>query len=67
MYRIVIVGTTGSGKSTLAEQLAARLGGDFVDLDALNWGPSWTPAPVAVLRFRRPGKLERWLERLDRS
>lgn len=62
MHRIAIVGTTGSGKSTLAERLAARLGGDFVDLDALNWGPGWTPAPVDVLRQRAGAALvgERW-------
>lgn len=52
MQRVVIVGTTGAGKSTLAERLAARLGGAFVDIDALNWGPDWTPAPVPILRER---------------
>lgn len=52
MMRVVIVGTTGSGKSTLAERLAAQLGGAFIDLDALNWGPNWTPAPVPLFRER---------------
>jgi adenylate kinase family enzyme len=52
MRRVVVVGTTGSGKSTLAEQLATRLGGAFVDIDALNWGPDWTPAPIPLLRER---------------
>jgi adenylate kinase family enzyme len=62
MQRIVVVGSTGSGKSTLAEHLAARLGGEFVDLDALNWGPNWTPAPAPVLRERVSAALvgERW-------
>lgn len=55
--RIVVVGTTGSGKSTLAERLAARIGGDFVDLDALNWGPNWTPAPVPEFRERAAAAL----------
>lgn len=55
--RIVVVGTTGSGKSTLAERLAARIGGDFVDLDALNWGPDWTPAPVPEFRERATAAL----------
>jgi adenylate kinase family enzyme len=50
--RIIVIGTTGSGKSTLAEQLAARLGLDFIELDALNWGPDWTPAGGEVLRAR---------------
>lgn len=46
------MGTTGSGKSTLGEQLSGILGCPFVDLDALNWGPNWTPAPRDVLRER---------------
>ncbi len=50
--KLVVVGTTGSGKSTLAERLAAKLGGDFVELDALNWGPNWTPAGDELLRSR---------------
>ena len=50
--KLVVVGTTGSGKSTLAEQLAGKLGGDFIELDALNWGTNWTPADDEVLRSR---------------
>lgn len=50
--KLIVVGTTGSGKSTLAEQLAGKLGGDFVELDALNWGPNWTPARDEVLLSR---------------
>lgn len=63
MKHIVVVGTTGSGKSTLAERLAARIGGDFVDLDALNWGPNWTPAPIPQFRERAAAALsgERWV------
>ncbi len=41
--RIHIIGTTGSGKSTLAAQLADQLGCPHVELDALFWGPDWTP------------------------
>jgi len=51
-HRFVVIGTTGSGKSTLAEQLANKLGLDFIELDALNWGPNWTPAGDALLRAR---------------
>jgi adenylate kinase family enzyme len=47
--RFVVIGTTGSGKSTLAERLANKLGLDFIELDALNWGPNWTPAGDALL------------------
>ena len=42
--KLVVIGTTSSGKSTLAEQLADKLGLDFIELDALNWGPNWTAA-----------------------
>jgi adenylate kinase family enzyme len=50
--RIIVVGTTGSGKSTLGQQLANKLGLDFIELDALNWGPNWTPAGEDLLRAR---------------
>lgn len=46
--RIVIVGTSGSGKTTLAKQLAAKLGIDHIELDALNWDANWTMAPDFV-------------------
>jgi adenylate kinase family enzyme len=48
--RIAVVGTSGSGKTTLAHQLAQRLGIPHVELDALHWGPNWTPAPRQVFR-----------------
>ncbi len=50
--KLIVIGTTGSGKSTLAERLAHKLGGDFIELDALNWGPDWTPAGDELLRSR---------------
>ena len=50
--KYVVIGTTGSGKSTLAEQLAKKLGLDFIELDALNWGPNWTAAGDELLRIR---------------
>jgi adenylate kinase family enzyme len=50
-YRcVIVIGTTSSGKSTLAEQLSARLGLDFVELDALYWQPNWTPATLEAFR-----------------
>jgi adenylate kinase family enzyme len=52
MRRVVIFGTTGSGKSWLAEKLAARHGLRVVELDKLNWGPDWEPAPIELLRHR---------------
>jgi adenylate kinase family enzyme len=52
MERLAIVGITGSGKTTLGERLAARLGYPLVDLDAIHWGPNWTPAPRDEFRAR---------------
>lgn len=50
--RIAVVGTSGSGKTTLAHKLALRLGLPHVELDALHWGPNWTPAPRKEFRKR---------------
>jgi adenylate kinase family enzyme len=52
LARVVVIGATGSGKSTLAERLAARLGGAYVELDALHWEPHWTEAAPDVFRER---------------
>ncbi|HZR41011.1 MAG TPA: hypothetical protein VFB12_12885, partial [Ktedonobacteraceae bacterium] len=52
LRRIVVVGTSGSGKSTLARQLGKLLSIPAVEMDALFWGPHWTPAPLSVLRER---------------
>jgi len=43
--RIVLVGTSGAGKTTLAGRIAARLGVEHVEIDALFHGPGWTPRP----------------------
>jgi adenylate kinase family enzyme len=51
-HRIVVVGTTSSGKSTLAYKLAKKIGGDFIELDALHWEPNWVEAPDEVFRKR---------------
>lgn len=52
MRRVVVFGTTGSGKSWLAERLARRHGLRLIEIDALNWGPNWQPAPLELLRHR---------------
>ena len=51
-HRIVVVGTTSSGKSTLAEQLAEKIGAEFIDLDSLHWEPNWVGAKPEVFRER---------------
>ena len=50
--RIVIVGSTSAGKTTLAKQLAEGFELPRVELDALYWGPNWTPRPREELRAR---------------
>lgn len=43
--RVVVVGTSCSGKTTFARRLAEILASPYVELDALYWGPGWTPRP----------------------
>ncbi len=50
--RTIIVGTTGSGKTTLARSLAQRFTIPHIELDALHWGPDWTPATRDDFRER---------------
>jgi adenylate kinase family enzyme len=50
--RIAVVGTSGSGKTTLASRLAQRLRIPHVELDALHWGPDWTPVSWELFRER---------------
>jgi adenylate kinase family enzyme len=50
--RVVVVGAPGSGKTTAAIEIARRLGLPRVELDALHWGPDWTPVDNSTLRDR---------------
>ena len=52
MQRIAVVGTSCSGKSTLAAALAERLDCPHIELDAIHWGPNWTPKPAEEVRRR---------------
>ena len=48
--RLQIMGPAGSGKSTLARKAATRLGIPCHELDAVFWGPNWTPMPRDAFR-----------------
>jgi adenylate kinase family enzyme len=63
MERINVVGTSCSGKTTLARALARRLALPCIELDALFWGPGWTPVPEEVFRQRVATAVagERWI------
>ena len=50
--RFAVIGTAGAGKTTLAQILAKRLELTFIELDALYWGPNWTPPDVMEFRAR---------------
>lgn len=52
LERVAIVGTSCTGKTTLARTLSDRFGVPHVELDALHWGPHWTPVPSEVFRAR---------------
>lgn len=43
MKRIVVTGASGAGKSTVSRALARQLGAQWIELDAIHWGPDWTP------------------------
>jgi hypothetical protein len=52
MERINVVGTSCSGKTRLARAIASRLDLPHVELDALFWGPDWTPVAPDLFRGR---------------
>jgi len=61
--RIAVIGTTGTGKTTLAKQLAVKIGGEYIELDAIFHGPNWVdiPRPEFVANVRARIQAERWV------
>ena len=64
--RVHVIGNSASGKTTLAKRLAAVLGADFVELDALNWLPDWiglneTDPDELTRRFEDATRGEAWI------
>jgi adenylate kinase family enzyme len=41
--RVFVVGTSCSGKTTVARRISRVSGIPHIELDALFWGPNWTP------------------------
>lgn len=64
MDRLAVISSCpGAGKTTLARSLAATLGSPHVELDALYWGPLWTPVALEEYRRRVAAAVagERWV------
>lgn len=48
--RLAVIGSSCAGKSTFARNLSELWDIPHVQLDALHWGPNWTPVPSEELR-----------------
>ncbi len=48
--RVVVVGTSCSGKTTVARRIAQVWGIPHIELDAIYWGPNWSPMPDGEFR-----------------
>jgi adenylate kinase family enzyme len=59
--RIIVVGTSGAGKTILAGRIAARLGIEHVEIDALFHGPGWTPRPSFLADVRAFAERDAWV------
>ena len=59
--RIMVIGTSCAGKTTFARALGERLGLPHVELDALYWGPNWTPRGNFLELAAEAAGRERWI------
>ena len=61
LARVVVVGTSCTGKTTFARRLARLLDAPHIELDALYWGPRWTPRPDFQERVLAAAQQPRWV------
>ena len=59
--RIVVVGTSCRGKTTFSKRLAERLDRPHIELNALHWGPNWTPSPDFTCRVAEATAADVWI------
>src|SRR5262245_37838861 len=59
--RLVVVGTSCCGKTTFSRRLAQRLDRRHIELDALYWGPNWTPVPDFASRLDEATAAGEWI------
>lgn len=64
MDRVAVVSSgPGAGKTTFARRLSRVIGAPHVEVDALFWGPNWTPVDRDLFRTRvaEAAARERWV------
>ncbi len=61
--RVSVWGAAASGKTTLGQRLARALGAQYLELDAIHWGPGWTPISTEEFRARvaEVAACDRWV------
>ena len=59
--RVLVVGTSGAGKTTLAGRIAAQLGIEHVEVDALYHGAGWVPRPEFLDDVRALAARDAWV------
>lgn len=59
--RVLVAGTSGSGKTTLAARVGALWALPHAEIDALHWGPGWTPRPEFADDVRALAAADAWV------